>query len=184
MTMLTVMFGVAGARAASLTIPAGATISVRMMASLDSKANHAGETFQATVDSPLTVDGKVVVPKGAEAIGRVTEVKASGRFKGRPLIAVELTALNFEGKSVAVQTSAYQAGGPSRTKQTAKIAGGATVVGTVVGAIAGAPWFGLGMGAATGFAVQTVRGAEQVQIPAESLLVFTLQSPLPVESGL
>ena len=55
------------------------------------------------------------------------------------------------------------------------------MVGTIVGALAGAPWVGIGLGAATGFAVQTVRGPEQVQIPAESILVFTLQSPLPLE---
>ena len=184
MTMLALLLAAAGARAASLTIPAGATISVRMTGSLDSQANHAGETFRATLDSPLTVDGKVVVPKGAEAIGKVTEVQASGHFKGRSLIGVELTALNFEGKSVAVQTSAYQEAGASRGKQTAKIAGGATVLGTIVGAVAGAPWIGVGMGAATGFVVQRVRGPAQIQIPAESLLVFTLLSPLPVESGL
>ena len=181
MTMLALFLAASGARAASLTIPAGATISVRMTGGLDSKANRAGETFRATVDSPLTVDGKVVVPKGAEAIGKLTDVQASGRIKGRSLIAVELTSLNFEGKSVAVQTSAYQEGGPSRVKQTAKIAGGATVLGTIVGAVAGAPWIGIGVGAAAGFVVQTVRGPAQIRIPAESILVFTLLSPLPLE---
>ncbi|MBI4464936.1 MAG: hypothetical protein HY647_09555 [Acidobacteria bacterium] len=168
-------------QAASVTVPAGVTVSVRMTDALDSKKNRAGETFRALVDSPLTVDGKVVIPKGAEAIGRVTEVGSSGRIMGRPLIAVELTALNFEGKSVAVRTSAYQEGGSSRGRQTAKIAGGGTLLGTIVGLVAGHPWIVTGLGAAAGMAVQTVRGPGQIQIPAESLLLFTLQSPLPLE---
>ena len=184
MTMLALLLAVTAARAASLTIPAGATISVRMTGALDSKANRAGETFRGTLDSPLMVDGKEVVPKGAEAIGKLTEVRASGRIKGRPLIAVELTALNFDGKSVAVQTSAHQEVGSSRGRQTAKIAGGATALGTIVGVVAGAPWIGVPVGAAAGFVAQEVRGPTQIRIPAESILVFTLLSPLPLESGL
>jgi hypothetical protein len=180
-TALALVVAVATARAASLTIPAGTTISVRMTDTLDSRANRAGETFRAALDAPLSVDGKVVVPKGAEAIGRVTEMQTAGRFRGRPTIGVELTALNFEGKSVAVRTSAYREGGASRGRQTAKIAGGSTALGTIVGAACGAPWIGVGMGAAAGMMVQTVRGPEEIRIPAESLLVFTLQSPLSLD---
>jgi hypothetical protein len=171
------------ARAASLTVPAGAAISVRMTDAIDSDTNHGGETFRAAVDSPLTIDGKIVVPKGAEAIGRVIEIAPSGRFKGRPTIAVELTALNYEGKSVAVQTSTYREGGASRGRQTAKIAGGGTLAGAVVGAIAGHPWIGTSVGAAAGFVVQAVRGPQAIRIPAETMLVFTLQSPLPLEGA-
>jgi len=179
--ILALSLAVATAQAASTTIPAGATISVRVTDTIDSKLNHTGDTFRAAVDAPLMVNGKVVVPQGAEAIGRVTEITPSGRLRGRPVIGVELTALNFEGKSVAIRTSAYQEGGSSRGRQTAKIAGGSTVLGAIIGAVAGVPWVGTGVGAAAGMVVQTVRGPEQVRLPAETLLVFTLQSPLPVE---
>ncbi len=172
------------ARAASMTIPAGATIAVRMTDALDSKTSRTGETFRASTELPLVVDGKIVVPKGAEAIGRITDVGSSGRLKGRPMIVVELTALNFLGKSVAIRTSTYQEGGISRGRQTAKIAGGATALGTVIGMVGGAPWLGAGLGAAAGMVVQTVRGPGQIRIPAESLLMFTLQSPLPMDEGL
>ncbi|MBI2816179.1 MAG: hypothetical protein HYX72_04485 [Acidobacteria bacterium] len=175
------LLSAAVARTASMTIPAGATISVRMTDVLDSKTNRNGETFRATVDAPVMMNGTVVIPKGAEAIGRITDVEPSRRLRGRAMLTVELTALNFDGKSVAVHTGTFQEGSASRGKQTMKIAGAATAIGTVVGLIGGAPWIGTGVGAAAGMVVQTVRGPAQIRIPAESLLSFTLLSPLPVE---
>lgn len=168
-------------RTASTAIPAGATISVRMTDALDSKNSRSGETFRATLNAPVTMNGTVVIPKGAEAIGRITDVESSGRLRGRAILAVELTAVNFDGKSLAIHTSIFQEGSASRSKQTMKIAGGATAIGTVVGLIGGAPWIGTGVGAAAGMVVQTVRGPAQIRIPAESLVSFTLLSPLPIE---
>ena len=56
--ILALSLGAATARGASMTIPAGSTISVRMTDSLDSKNSRAGETFRATLDAPVTIDGK------------------------------------------------------------------------------------------------------------------------------
>src|SRR3989338_7198714 len=85
----------AAGRAASMTIPAGMTISVRMLDSIDSGRNYAGETFRATVDSPLVVEGKTLVPKGAEAIGRLVSVVQAGRPPGGPMLGLGLTAPNL-----------------------------------------------------------------------------------------
>ena len=173
------------AQAASVTIPAGTTLTVRMADSIDSARNHIGETFRATVDAPVTVNGRIVVPMGAEAIGRLTYVEQPGRFRGRPVIAMELTALNFDGRSVAVLSSTHQEAGGSRGKQTATYTGGGGALGTLVGAIAGgSPGFliGAGIGAASGAVVQAVRGPEPIRIPAESLMLFTLQSPITLDT--
>jgi len=171
-------------RAASITIPAGTTLTVRMADSIDSDKNYAGETFRATVDTAVTVDGKTVVPQGAEAIGRVTSVIQPGRFRGRPIVMMELTALNFDGRSVGILTSAHQEMGGSRGKQTAIMAGGGAGIGTLIGTIAGGGvgfLLGSSIGAASGAVVQAVRGAEPVRIPAESLMLFTVQSPVSLE---
>ncbi|MBI2819171.1 MAG: hypothetical protein HYX73_04260 [Acidobacteria bacterium] len=155
-----------------------------MAESIDSDRNYAGETFRATVDSAVTVDGRVVVPQGAEAIGRLTSVIQPGRFRGRPVIMMELTALNFNGRSVGVLTSAHQEMGGSRGKETAMFAGGGGAIGTVIGTIAGGGvgfLLGSSIGAAGGAVVQAVRGPQPVRIPAESLMLFTVQSPVNVE---
>jgi len=169
---------------APVTIPAGTTLTVRMADSIDSDQNYAGETFRATVDTAVTINGKIVVPQGAEAIGRVTSVMQPGRFRGRSVVMLELTALNFDGKSVAILTSAHQEMAGSRGKQTAMYAGGGGLLGTVIGAIAGGGvgfLIGSSVGAAGGAVVQAVRGPEPVRIPAESLMLFTVQSPVSLE---
>jgi len=176
---------VAVGQGASVTVPAGTMLTVRMADSLDSARNHIGETFRATVDAPVTVNGRIVIPIGAEVIGRLNYVEQPGRFRGRPVIAMELTALNFDGKSVAVLSSTHQETGGSRGKQTATYAGGGGALGTLLGAIAGgSPGFliGAGIGAAGGAVVQVVRGPEPVRIPAESLMLFTLQSPISLDT--
>jgi hypothetical protein len=121
---------------------------------------------------------------GAEAIGRLTAIEQPGRFRGRAAVTLELTAINFEGKSVAVLTSTYQEQGQARGKQTATFAGGGGLLGTLLGAVAGGPpglLIGAGVGAASGAVVQVVRGPRPVRIPAESLMLFTLLSPITLD---
>ena len=171
---------------APLTVPAGMTITVRMLDGVDSSVNYNGETFRATVEEPLMVDGKTLVPKGAEAIGRLVTVERAGRFQGRSALTMELTALNFEGQSVAIQTSAHQETGQSQTKRTMILAGGGAVLGTVISVIAGGGiLLGSNVGGAAGSAIQAVRGGKDLRIPSEALMSFTLQSPVYLfESGL
>jgi BON domain len=47
-------------------IPAGTTISIRMIDGVDSSINHTGEQFHASLDAPIVVNDQVVVPKGAD----------------------------------------------------------------------------------------------------------------------
>lgn len=182
---LALFFAVATSQAASVTIPAGETIAVRMVDTIDSKTDYVGEMFRATLDSPLRVNGRIVIPRGAEAIGRLTVVEQGGYIQGRPKLALELTALNFAGQSIAVRTNFYQESGASRGKETAKVAGGGGLLGGMLGAISGGKkgsLIGAGIGAAAGTVVQRVRGRGRVRIPAESLVLFTLQSPVRVNT--
>ncbi len=173
------------ANAAAMTIPAGTTLTVRMAESVDSESSHAGQIVRATVDTPIMINGHVAVPQGAEAIGRITAIESPGRFRGRAVVAMELTALNFDGKSIGVMTSAYQEVGNARGKQTAKYSAGGGLIGTLLGAITGGKkgaFIGGAVGAAGGAMAQVVRGRDPLTIPAESLVLFTLQSPLTLET--
>lgn len=74
---------------ASVTIPAGTRISVRMIDSIDSTKNHLGDRFQASLEEPLMVDGSVVAPKGTNLYGQLAESKESGTFTGRSQLRLE-----------------------------------------------------------------------------------------------
>ena len=64
-------------------IPAGTVITVRMIDSIDSDVNNAGQTFRASLDDPLVVNGRTIADRGAEALVKVVRVQQSGRISGQ-----------------------------------------------------------------------------------------------------
>lgn len=168
---------------APATIPAGTQICVRTIDVIDSTKNHVGDRFQASLEEPLTLDGKVVVAKGADVYGRLIESKTSGTFAGRSELRLELTGIVVNGQTVPVVTGEYSLTGKSRGETTAKRTLGAAAVGTIIGAVAGGGK-GAGIGAASGAAVgagsEIITKGDQVKIPSETLLDFTLQQDISI----
>jgi hypothetical protein len=166
-----------------VTIPAGTRISVRMIDSIDSTQNQVGDRFQASLEEPLMVEGREVVPKGVDVYGRLTDSKTSGTFTGKSQLAVELTTIVIGGQNIPVTTGEYSVAGKSRTASTAKRTVGGAAVGSIIGAIAGGgkgAAIGAGVGGGVGAGSEAVTKGDQVKIPSETLLDFTLQQDLSV----
>ena len=62
-----------------VTVPYGSVLSVRLAESLGSDINEKGDTFLASLSSPLRIGDRVVVPEGAAVQGKVVEVQNAGR---------------------------------------------------------------------------------------------------------
>jgi len=166
-----------------VAIPDGTVLQVRMVDSVDSASNQLGDRFRATLDAPITIEDKVIVPQGADIEGRVAELKGAGRFAGKPAIALELTALSVNGRRYALHTNQYSREGSSRGTNTAEKVGGGAALGAIIGAIAGGgkgAAIGGVVGAGAGGGVQAASKAPQIHVPSESLLSFTLQNPITV----
>jgi len=171
---------------AYVTIPAGTRVSVRMIDGVDSTQNHPGDRFQASLQEPLTAEGNVVVPKGADIYGRLTESKESGKFSGKSQLLLELTGIVVNGQTVPVVTGEYELTGKSRGASTAKRTVGGAAVGSIIGAIAGGgkgAAIGAGVGGAAGAGSEVITKGDQVKIPSETLLDFTLQQELSLPSA-
>ncbi|MGH6629752.1 MAG: BON domain-containing protein, partial [Burkholderiales bacterium] len=170
-------------QAEQITIPAGSTITVRMIDGIDSSQHRAGEEFAATVDAPVVVDDRVIIRRGADARVRLRQAVSSGRMTGRSELEVELVGLAVGSQTYAVETSVVEKAGASRGKRTAATVGGGAALGGLIGAIAGkgkGAAIGAAIGAGAGTAVQASTKGEQVQIPPETKLDFTLKAPLTV----
>ena len=167
----------------NVTIPAGTRISVRTIDGIDSTKNHPGDRFQASLEEPLAVDGLVVAPKGADVYGRLSESKKSGTFTGRSELQLELTGIVVNGHTVPVVTGEYELKGKSRGSSTAKRTIGGAAVGSIIGAIAGGGK-GAGIGAAVGGGAgagsEIITKGDQVKVPSETLLEFTLQQEVTI----
>jgi hypothetical protein len=165
------------------TIPTGTRISVRTIDSIDSTKNHVGDRFQASLEEPLVVNDNVLVPKGADVYGRLAESKTSGTFTGESQLRLELIAMMVNGQSVPVVTGEYELSGKSRGASTAKRSVGAAAVGTIIGALAGGgkgAAIGAGAGAGVGAGSEIITKGDQVKVPSETLLDFTLQQDVSI----
>jgi hypothetical protein len=165
----------------NVTIPAGAEITVRMIDAVDSSVNQIGETFRASLDEPIVVNGQTIVPRGGDVTAKLTEVAQAGRVAGRSEVSLVLLDITINGRKHEVTTAEVYEAGASRGKQTATRVGAGAAIGAVIGAIAGGGGGaarGAAAGAGAGTAIQVLTKGEKVQIPAEARLVFTLQNPL------
>jgi hypothetical protein len=176
----------AGRRGSSITVPAGTSLLVRMIDSVDSDKNHVGDRFRASLEQDLAVDGVVVAPKGADVYGRLAESKEAGRFEGKSQLKLELTDMLIHNRLQPIISGDYDVSGSSRGSDTAKKVGIGAVAGTVIGAIAGGgkgAAIGAGVGAGAGAAVQVMTKGEQVHVPSETLLDFRIQQAFTVEGA-
>jgi hypothetical protein len=168
---------------AYLTIPAGTRISVRTIDAIDSKYNYVGDRFQASLEEPLTLNGSVVIHKDTLVYGRLMQSKESGTFTGRSQLRLELTGFVVDGKLVPVVTGEYEATGKSRGASTAKRTAGGAALGAIIGAVAdggqGAA-IGASVGAGAGATSEIIIGGDQVKVPSETVLDFTLEQEVSI----
>ena len=162
----------------AVTIPSGTSVLVRMIDSVDSSQNRVGDIFHASLESALTVGDTVVAPKGADVYGKLAQAKEAGKISGSSQLTLEMTGIRIDGNIVPVDSTTYDVAGKGRGKQSAERIGGGAIAGAVIGGIIGGgkgAAVGGTLGAGGGTAVQVMTHGEQVRIPSETLLEFTLQ---------
>lgn len=169
------------ASAAGVELPGGTSLVVRMIDAVDSEKTVVGQTFNASMDEAVLVNGRTVIPRGADVVVKLVDDKESGRLTGRAELALILESLKVDGRVVNINTQAVTRASESRTADTAKKAGGGAALGAIIGAIAGGgrgAAIGAAAGAGAGTAVQVITGGQRVHIPSETRLTFTLDTPV------
>lgn len=164
-------------------IDQGTQFTVRLIDPIDSEKNQTGDTFHATLNAPLSSDGEEAVPAGVELTGHLVEVKSAGKFAGQSQVVMQLDSISAGGKTYSIQTDQYRKQAASRGKNTAEKVGGGAVLGTIIGALAGGgkgAGIGAAAGAGAGGAVQAATKSQQIKLPSETVLSFTLQAPVTV----
>jgi hypothetical protein len=168
-----------------IIVPADTEITVVLDQTLGSKTSTSGQTFSATVQAPIEVEGKIAIPKGARASGIVKDAKAAGRFKGGAALSLALTSIEINGKEHAIQTSEATMASKGKGKRTAVMIGGGAAGGAGIGALAGGgkgAAIGALIGAAAGTGGAGLTGNRDITLAAETALSFKLLQPLEVKS--
>jgi hypothetical protein len=95
-----------------ITLPKGTAISAAARQTLATDKNKVGDTFAASLTEPIQVDGKTVIPKGAQVTCRIVKVKKNE-------LKVTLASVTIHGKSYPLDSNSI-VGPKSQAKDAAK----------------------------------------------------------------
>jgi hypothetical protein len=172
----------AEAQPTGTVIPAGTALSVRLIDPIDVDATAAGQTFRASIDDPVSVDGNIVIPRGADAVVQAAKVQQSGRMKGSDEITLKLNQVVVNGTPFDIATSYAQSKSAGEGKKTGRKVLGGAGLGAIIGGIAGGGT-GAAIGAAAGGAggaALSATGQAHLKLPAETRLQFQLMAAVTI----
>jgi hypothetical protein len=167
----------------ALEIPSGTTINVRMIDKLSSEENQTGDTFHGTLDEPIEVNGRQLYPKGADVIGRVTDVHHTGRLSEPGELDLVLNTVSSGTVAASINVQPLVIKGESHAKSNVTKIGGGAALGAVIGAIAGGgkgAAIGTLAGGAAGTGAAAATGKKPATVDPEAILTFitsTASSP-------
>ena len=164
-------------------VPSGTALAIVLEQELSTKSAKAEDPVAASLAEDVTVDGEVLLPKGAEVHGHVVSSVRSGRTKGRARIVVSFNEVRVNSRSYTIDATGFDVTAGSSKGKDAKIAGGSAAAGAIIGGIAGggsgALKGGLIGGAVGGGAVLATRGVE-VDLKAGTPYKIELKKSLQV----
>jgi hypothetical protein len=156
------------------TVPAGTEIVVRLIDGIDSTKTGTGERFRASIDDPVILGDRVVIPRNADATVQVVKADKSSE------LSIKLYDVTVNGRSIDVVSNYAQVKAPGKGSKYAKRSVGLGALGAAIGGIAGGgkgaaigAVSGAGLGAAT-----VAASGSKVQLPTETRLSFELRAPL------
>ncbi|MDI1295392.1 MAG: hypothetical protein PSY12_05830, partial [bacterium] len=119
--------------APGMVLPANSEITLRLNQDLSTKTSKEGSMFDLSVADAVMVDGYVVIPMNARAVGEVTWLTGKGAFGKSGKMNIELRYVEVAGRRVPITGSFRQEG----EGNTAATIGGVLAAGVFAGFITG-----------------------------------------------
>ena len=172
----------------TVTIAAGTMLPVRIGETISAAHYQVGDSFLATLDRPLVVDGFIIAEKGSRLEGRVVEAEPAGRANSTSHLRIELVKLSTaDGQHIQIRTEPYKKDAASSAGNDAAKVGVGAVLGAAIGAAAGGgkgAAIGVGAGAAAGVAGAVLTRGKPAEIPVESRISFRIAGPVTITERL
>jgi hypothetical protein len=173
-------------RQTRVNVPKGTRIHLELRTSLGSARSQAGDTFTARTTEPVVVGSRVAIPAGSTVHGQVTSVVPAkkGLKEKEGSIRISFDKVTTPSGNSAPMSADLASVAPKSTGKTAGIIGGSAAGGALLGKVLGGDTKDAAVGAVVGGAIGTgiaagTRGRD-VDLPAGSDLVITLDQPLTI----
>lgn len=166
--------------AATLEVPAGTELTVKLAKDLTTETAQAGDSWEGTLVSPITISGKTVWPAGTAVSGVVTQSVPAGRLStGNGGLGIKVTLVG----NADVATGTHLVVGDKKGARNAKYIGGAAALGALVGALSDKKHQkdhalgGAAIGAAVGTAAAAATADTTIKILAANPVTFAMSEP-------
>ena len=166
-------------------IPAGTTLQVRTTEAIDTQSMD-GRIFTGTIENDVRdTQGRLAIPRGATA-------ELVVRRDADNDLVLDLDSVMVNGRRYGVDATRNRVGGGidirnsgiGANKETARNVGGGALLGAILGAVIGGgdgAAAGAAAGAAVGAGAQILTKGRRVNVPAEALLSYKLQSDMNLD---
>jgi TolA-binding protein len=172
-----------GPPAATVEIPVGTEIDVRLQAPLNSGTNQVEDRFEATTLVDVGVNGRVVVPAGSLMRGVVTAVEPATRTNRTARLTISFDQVTVNGQPFPIRGTVTEAIEGSGIKGEAARIGTGAGVGAIIGGILGGVKGALaGILIGGGGTIAATEGKE-VEIPQGAVLRVRLDSPAQIAAA-
>ncbi len=189
--------------AATITVPAGTQIPLRLAQGISTKSAKVGDAVYAETVFPITENDRIVIPAGTYVQGRITEVRRPGRVKGRAEFLMHFTTMIFKsGYTVMLPGAVENVPGAEHQRvkdeegtiqeegtkgrdagTVAKTAGTGAAIGGVAGQSVKGAAIGGGLGSAAGLAAVLLTRGPDVNFPPGTSIQMVLQRPLSLDGS-
>ncbi|MGA9392388.1 MAG: hypothetical protein WBV69_18320 [Candidatus Sulfotelmatobacter sp.] len=139
-----------------VVVPSGTALTVRLAEDLGSRTSQSGQTFSATLDKDVMVDGQAAIPAGANVTGSVVNARPAGHLAGEATLVIKLISVNINNVDQPIVTTARSFGSKIKAKGAVK------------------KFFG-------GLAKRAEGDEREVKLPAQSAYAFTLRKELQIQ---
>jgi len=167
-------------------IPSGTLVRARIIENLNSATAQVGQTFHATLEDPIVVNGQTLFPGNSDAMGSIVAVHRSGRLSDPGSLALALTSVTNGPQTTPLTVTPLEIKGESHTTSNVEKIGGGAAVGAIIGGIAGGgkgAAIGAGAGAAAGTGVAAATGKREAKVESEAVLTWTTTAPTTTSSS-
>ncbi|MGY5451601.1 hypothetical protein ACVFI8_11750 [Agarivorans sp. MS3-6] len=154
-------------------VPAGTVITVRMSEGVNTRQHETGQRFTGTLEANLMSGDTVVAKRGSTVYGELSEVKKAGRVAGSASMSITLTSVLINDQMHDIQTDSLSSDGSNTAGDTVGKTARAAAIGGLINGSSGAK-----NGAKVGVGASLITQGNDIELPKDSLIEFTLAAPL------